>query len=92
LPHEIAADLSVLRTFEDSLTVSKLTLPKGVEMITDGRQTIATVAAPLTEEELKKLEESQVGDVTAVKTEADVKKAEEEAKKAEEAKAEEAAK
>jgi large subunit ribosomal protein L25 len=87
LPHELTVDLSVLKSFEDSISVSDLKLPNGVEFLTDGSNTIATVAAPLTEEELKKLEESQVGDVTAIKTEADIKKAEEEAKKAEEAKA-----
>ena len=78
LPHEIAVDISALNTFEASITVADLALPKGVEVITGGTNTIATVSAPLTEEQLKKMEESQVGDVTAIKTEADVKKAEEE--------------
>lgn len=88
LPHEITVDISKLNTFDDAVTVADLALPSGVEIITDARQTIATVEAPLTEEQLKKMEEdAKVGDVTAVKTEGEVKKAEEEAKKAEEEKA-----
>ncbi len=87
LPHEIAVDLSTLITFEDSITVASLPVPKGVLILADQNDAIATVAAPLTEEQLKKMEESQVGDVTTVKTEAEEKKAEEEAKKAEEEKA-----
>jgi large subunit ribosomal protein L25 len=83
LPHEIEVDLSVLKTFEDIISVGSITPPKGVEFLDDATLTIATVARPLTEDELKKLEESQVGDVTAVKSEADLKKAAEEAAAAE---------
>ncbi|MEI7512187.1 MAG: 50S ribosomal protein L25 [Candidatus Uhrbacteria bacterium] len=85
LPAEITIDLSVLKTFEDSINVGSITPPKGVEFLDDVTLTIATVARPLTEDELKKLEESQAGDVTAVKSEADIKKAAEEAKVAAEA-------
>ena len=91
LPHELTVDLSALKTFEDAITVASIAAPKGVEILTDSKDAIATVAAPLTEEQMKKMEESQLGDVTTVKTEAEEKKAEEEAKKAEEAKAEAAA-
>ncbi len=79
LPHEIEVDLSALKTFDDIISVGSITPPKGVEFLDDATLTIATVARPLTEDELKKLEESQVGDVTAVKSEADLKKAAEEA-------------
>lgn len=82
LPHEIEVDLSALATFEDAITVGSLILPKGVEATIEVTATIATVARPLTEEELKKMEESSVGDVAAIKTEAEEKKAAEEAKKA----------
>lgn len=85
LPHEIQIDLSVLKTFEDLINVGSITPPKGVEFLDDATLTIATVARPLTEEELKKLEENQAGDVTTVKSEADIKKAAEEAKVAAEA-------
>ncbi len=53
---------------------------------------VASVSRPLTEEELKKLEEPSTVDVTAIKTEAEEKKAVDEAKKAEDAKAAEASK
>lgn len=85
LPHELEIDLSALVTFEDSISVADIKLPSGVELVTDPKLTIVTVSRPLTEDELKKLEEKQVGDVSVVKTEADEKKAADEAKKAEEA-------
>lgn len=74
LPHEINVDLSKLATFEDSITVGSLELPKGVRTETDVHATIATVAAPLTEDQLKALEASEVGDVTAVKSEVEEKR------------------
>jgi large subunit ribosomal protein L25 len=79
LPHDIEVDLSKLATFEDAITVADLKLPAGVTVISDSKNTIATVARPMTEEEFKKLEEAGVGDVTAIKTEAEEKKAAEEA-------------
>jgi len=85
LPHEITIDLGALKTFEDSIAVGDVKLPEGVVAVADSHLTIATVARPLTEEELKKLEENSIGDVSAVKSDADIKKAEEEAKAAAEA-------
>ncbi len=82
LPHEITVDLSTLASFEDHITVGSLVLPQGVTTATDVHVTIATVARPLTEEELKKLEEGEKIDVTAVKTEAEEKREAEAAKKA----------
>lgn len=92
LPHEIEIDLSKLATFDDAINVGSLTMPTGVTALTDADVTIATVAAPMTEEQLKKLEEGEQVDISAIKTEGEEKKAEEEAKKAEEAAAAEATK
>ncbi len=92
LPPEIVVDLSVLNTFEDAITVGSLKLPEGVSAEGDLENIIATVARPLTEEELKKLEESSLGDVSQVKTEGEEKKAAEAAKAAEEEAAKEASK
>src|SRR3989338_5157684 len=92
LPHEIEVDLSRLATFEDAITVADLGLPRGVVSVTDTNLTIATVARPLTEEELKKLDEVAVADVTAIKTEGEEKKAAEAAEKAQEEAAEKATK
>ena len=92
LPHEIAIDLSKLVTFDDAITIGGLSLGAGVTATGDAHLTIATVARPLTEDELKKLEETVKVDVTAIKTEGEEKKAADAAKKAEEAAAEEASK
>lgn len=86
LPHEIEIDLSSLATFEDSITVSSIKLPSSVEILSEATATIATVARPLTEDELKKMEESSTADLSTIKTESDIKK-EEAAKKEAEAKA-----
>jgi large subunit ribosomal protein L25 len=88
LPHEITIDLSTLATFEDSITVSSLKLSKGVEILSDEDATIATVARPMTEDELKKLDEPVVADLSAIKSEADLKKEEAAKKEAEEKAAE----
>jgi hypothetical protein len=84
LPHEIEIDLSKLADFEAAITIGSLTLPAGVKSTADAELTIATVSRPLTEDELKKMEEGTTVDVTAIKTEGEEKKAAEEAKKAEE--------
>ncbi len=88
LPHEITIDLSTLATFEDSITVSSLKLSKGVEILSDEDATIATVARPMTEDEMKKLDEPVVADLSAIKSEADLKKEEAAKKEAEEKAAE----
>ncbi len=92
LPSEIEVDLTKLATFDDAITVGSLTLPQGVETSADPLQTIATVARPLTEDELKAMEAPAAVDVTAIKTEGEEKKAAGEAKAAEEKAAEEATK
>jgi large subunit ribosomal protein L25 len=74
LPHEIQVDISTLATFDDKITIGGLKLPAGVTILNEPEAMVAFVEAPLSEEELKKLEESQVGDVTAVKSEAELKK------------------
>lgn len=88
LPHEIEVDLSVLKTFEDAITIADLKLGTGVVVTGSPTLTVATVSRPMTEDEMKKLEESSVGDVAAVKSEAEEKKAAEAAKKATEGEAE----
>jgi len=85
LPKEIVVDLAPLATFQDRITVSSLTLPHGVKVEQRPEEVIALVEAPLTEEELKQMEAAEVGDVTAVTTEADEKRKEKEAADASEA-------
>jgi hypothetical protein len=69
--------------------VASIKVPPGVEILEDAASVIANISRPLTEDELKKLEETAAPtDVTAIKTEAEEKKAAEEIKKAEEETAE----
>jgi large subunit ribosomal protein L25 len=85
LPHEISVDLSAIVTFDDHITIGSLTLPEGVRAVGDVDAVIVSVTRPLTEDELKRLEASEsTVDVTAIKTEAEEKKAAEAQKKAEE--------
>lgn len=53
LVHEIEVDISGLKTFEDRIHVKDLKISSGVKILDDMNATIATVEAPLTEEELK---------------------------------------
>lgn len=85
LPHDIEVDLSVIKTFDDALTVEHIKVPKGVEILTEKDIVIATVARPLTEDEIKAMEAAAPTDISAIKTEAEEKRAAAEAKKAEEA-------
>jgi large subunit ribosomal protein L25 len=86
LPHEILVDISALSSFDDAIMTGDLKMPEGVELVTPSNITVATVEAPLTEEELKALEAAASGpaDLSAIKTEGEEKKAADAAKKAEE--------
>lgn len=53
----IEVDLSVLKTFDDAIHVKDLILPAGITSVEVGDQMLVKVAAPLTEEELKAMEE-----------------------------------
>ncbi|MBI2411085.1 MAG: 50S ribosomal protein L25 [Candidatus Kerfeldbacteria bacterium] len=66
LPHDIRIDISRLKTFEDMIRVSDLTLPAGVTVLNDSEDMIATVEEPRSEAELASLNEQVVEDVSAV--------------------------
>jgi large subunit ribosomal protein L25 len=51
LIHEILVDISSLKTLRDSIHVSDLVVPKGIEVLLDSQRTIITVLAPKKEEE-----------------------------------------
>lgn len=82
LPHDVQVDIARLATFEDALTVGDIQMPDGVTLKSDPTMTVATVARPLTEDELKKMDESGPADVSSIKTEGEEKKAADAAKKA----------
>ncbi|MFN7088320.1 MAG: 50S ribosomal protein L25 [Candidatus Paceibacteria bacterium] len=56
LPHEIKVDVSGLKTFEDTVYVKDLNLPKGVTILVEPNTPVASVAPPRSEEELRALE------------------------------------
>lgn len=60
LPHQIDADISTLHEVGDHLTVSDLTMPEDVELVTDPGETIATVVAERAEEEPEEEEAVEV--------------------------------
>lgn len=57
LPHEIEADLSLLKDFDTALHVSDIKVGAGVEIKDDPDEVIAIVEPPRSEEELAELEE-----------------------------------
>lgn len=57
LPHEIAVDISSLRTLEDQILVKDVVLPAGVETRMEADQVLVLVEAPRTEEELAAMEQ-----------------------------------
>lgn len=82
LVHAIDVDVSVLASFDDMIAVKDLVVPAGIEILESPDAIVAKIEAAMTEEQLKALEASAAGDVSAIKTEAEEKKAAEDAKKA----------
>lgn len=56
----VQVDLSALKTFDDAIHVKDLKFPEGIVATEDGEAVVAKVSSPLTEEELKAMEESTV--------------------------------
>lgn len=70
LPHSIAVDISMLRSFDDRINVGNLVPPKGVNVLADAVEMIAHVEPPRSEQELEALGKSAVPEAVAeVKTE-----------------------
>ncbi|HTK60005.1 MAG TPA: 50S ribosomal protein L25 [Candidatus Baltobacteraceae bacterium] len=82
LVHSIDVDVSTLKNFDDMIAVKDLVIPEGIHVLENPDETIVKIEAPMTEDQLKALENAAPVDVTAVKTEAEVKAAEEAAKAA----------
>ncbi len=70
----VDVDLSALATFDDVIHVSDLKLGSGITTDLDPETVVAKVLPPLTEDELKAMEESQVGDVSKIEVEEKGKK------------------
>ena len=55
---EIEVDLSLLKTFDDSIRIKDIVVPAGITIDEDQERVLATVTPPLTEEELKAMEDA----------------------------------
>ena len=62
-------DISSLKTFDDTLHVSDIVVPAGIEILTEGDEMIAQVTPPRSDEELEALDEAPVEDISAVEVE-----------------------
>jgi len=73
LVSHIDVDLSVLATFEDSINVKDLKLPAGMVVTDDAEGAIARVSAPLSEDQLKAMDEAEAPSIADVEVEGDKK-------------------
>ena len=65
LVHEIAVDITALKTFENQIKVGNLRPPNGIEIITDSDEAVALVEPPRSEEELAELDTSAADEESA---------------------------
>jgi len=67
LPHEIKVSIEKLKTFEDSISIKDLIVPKDVKILKEPEEIVALVAPPeKVEEELEKPVEEKVEEVEKV--------------------------
>jgi large subunit ribosomal protein L25 len=80
VPH-IEVDISKLVEFEDSIHVSELNIPAGIEVLTDPELVVCVVQAPLSEEELaaELAEDEKTEEEAVAEVEVDEKKSDEDA-------------
>lgn len=69
LPHDVSVDISVLKTFDDNISVGDLPQMDKVEYVTDAERIVAAVSEPRSAEELEALDEEVVENVDAVEVE-----------------------
>jgi len=69
LVSSIQVDISMLKTFDDTIRVSDLILPAGITAVKDLNETVAVVEEPRTEEEIAELSKAVEIDVAAVEVE-----------------------
>jgi large subunit ribosomal protein L25 len=75
----IEVDISVLKTFDDRIHVSDLSLPKGLTLLEKNEEVIASVSAPRSEAELASLSEKVEENVETVEVAKKEKAADEDA-------------
>ena len=69
LPSEIEVDISVLKTFDDSIYIKNLKVSDQVKLTADLKEVVASVMPPRTDEEMDKLEEAPEEKVDEVEVE-----------------------
>jgi large subunit ribosomal protein L25 len=79
LVHEIEVDLGALKNFDDSIKVSDIAVPEGMEFMNGPEELVVLAQQPISEEELAALETKPEADVAAVKVATEEKKAERDA-------------
>lgn len=66
LVHDITVDISSLKTFDDVIRVSDITIPEGIEVKTDLDNAVASVQPPRSEAEMAALDAAVEADVSKV--------------------------
>ncbi|MFA5129278.1 MAG: hypothetical protein WC445_04995, partial [Patescibacteria group bacterium] len=69
LVSEFEVDLSLLKTFDDTIKIADIKIPKTIEVKADPEEVVALVMPPRSEEEMAELETEVVEDVEAVEVE-----------------------
>jgi len=89
LVSQIEVDISSLKTFEDTIKVSDVSVPEGIEVLNDPEEIIAQVTPPRSEEELEEMEKEAGAEEKAAIENIEAQAEAEKAEKAEEESAEE---
>ena len=76
--------MSKLKTFEDRILVSDILVPLGVKVLTSPDEIVALASEPMSQEEIEAAEKPAEEALGEIKTEKEIKKAEGEAKQAQE--------
>lgn len=66
IPHSLEVDLSLIKTFEDHITIGDLNIGEGVDLTSEKETVIASVTPPRSEAELSSLDEKVEEDVSKV--------------------------
>ncbi len=86
LPHEIAVNISALKTFDDNIAVRDIKVPDGVEVLESLETSVASVIPPRSEAEIESLTGEVEEKIEEIKVETEEKTKERQEEKAAETK------
>jgi large subunit ribosomal protein L25 len=66
LVSQIDVDLSTLKTFDDTIHISDITMPEGIQLLNDPEELVAMVSEPRSEAEMEALETTEEEDQAAL--------------------------